>query len=96
VRAVEGWLDAAPSEVIAQDLEAFADAPDLVPSLSNLRIPVVARVGAADAATPVAKSEAIVRACPSASLQVVDGAGHALVYEDVEGTRAAIRAWLAA
>jgi pimeloyl-ACP methyl ester carboxylesterase len=95
LRAVEGWLDAAPAEVLAGELDAFADARDLVPSLSALRVPVVARVGSADAATPPPKSEAIVKACPSARLEIVEGAGHALMYEDVEGTLASLRGWLA-
>jgi pimeloyl-ACP methyl ester carboxylesterase len=94
VRAVGDWLSAASTEVIAGELEAFADAKDLAPSLGALQIPVIARVGSADAAAPVAKSEAIAKACPSGRLEVVDGAGHALMYEDVEGTLASMRRWL--
>lgn len=95
VRAVEGWLDAAPREVIAAELEAFAAAADLTGSLGGLRVPVRARVGSADVAAPPSKSEAIVKACPSARLEIVDGAGHALPYEDLDGTIAALRRLLA-
>jgi len=95
VRAVEDWLTAAPGEVIAGELDAFADAPDLTPALASLRVPVIARVGSADAATPLPHSEAIVTACPDARLEGVAGAGHALVYEDVEGTIASLRRLLA-
>ena len=91
VRAVEGWLSAAPAGVIAAELDAFANAPDLLPALAALRIPIVARVGSADAAAPEPKSEAIVKACASARLELVEGAGHALVYEDLDGTVASLR-----
>jgi pimeloyl-ACP methyl ester carboxylesterase len=95
VTAVEAWLSAAPPAVIASELDGFADARDLLPALGALRVPVVARVGSADAAAPPPKSEAIVRACPSARLEIAEGAGHALVYEDVDGTIASMRSWLA-
>jgi len=96
VRAAEGWQDAAPAEVIASELDAFAEARDLTPSLSALRCPVVARVGSVDVATPPAKSEAIAKACRSAKVEIVKGAGHALVYEDIEGTILSLRRLLAA
>ncbi len=94
-QAVQGWLSAAPPEVIAAELDAFAEAEDLTPALGALLIPIVARVGSADVASPPPKSEAIARACRSARLEIVDGAGHALVYEDVGGTIEALRRLLA-
>ena len=93
--AVEGWLDAAPREVVAAELDAFAEAPDLTPALAGLRIPVAARVGTLDAAAPVQKSEAIVAACAGAALETVAGAGHALMFEDLAGTIASLRRLLA-
>ena len=94
-QAVQGWLSAAPPEVIAAELDAFAEAEDSTPALGALLIPILARVGSADVASPPPKSEAIARACPSARLEIVDGAGHALVYEDVGGTIEALRRLLA-
>lgn len=90
VRDVEAWLDATTRENLAAELRAFAEAPDLLPSLAALTIPVVARVGSEDLACPLAKSEAIVKACPRARLEVVHGKGHALPYEDEEGTAESI------
>lgn len=91
VEAVTGWLNNTPRDVLAAELMALIDAPDLLPALAALRIPVVARVGTRDLASPVAKSEAIAAACPAATLEVVEDAGHALVYEDVAGTLASLQ-----
>ena len=52
---------------------------------------VLARVGELDQATPPPKSEAIVKACKNARLEVVPGAGHALVLEDLDGVVGAAR-----
>jgi pimeloyl-ACP methyl ester carboxylesterase len=95
VVAVKGWLASATREMIAAELDAFATAPDLAEAVSALTMPIVARVGSVDAATPPTKSEAIVRACRSARIEVVDGAGHALMIEDLDGTIAALRGLLA-
>lgn len=98
VAEVKRWEHAAPSEVIAAEFQAFIAAEDLGASLGALRVPVAARVGSADVATPPALSEAIIRAChacPSARLEVVEGAGHAVMCEDPEGTTASLRRLLA-
>ncbi len=92
---VDAWLGAAPSEVLADELEAAAASDDLLPRLASLRQPVLARVGEHDAACPRAKSEAIARAARQATLQVVPGAGHALEIEDPEGTAAALERFFA-
>jgi pimeloyl-ACP methyl ester carboxylesterase/predicted ester cyclase len=84
------WLDCVPMEVLIAELEAFAEAPDYRPALAQLRIPITARVGAADAAAPPAWSRAICAAAPSAVLQIVDGCGHALLYEDRDATVRAV------
>ena len=95
VRQVEAWLDAAPGAVVAAELDAFAAAEDLALALAGLAIPVVARVGAVDAAARPPKSEAIARSCPAGRLEIVEGAGHALVLEDEAGTIASLRRLLA-
>ena len=53
-------------------------------------MPVLARVGALDVAAGPAASEAIVAAARGGTLEVVPGAGHALMYEDLEGTTASV------
>lgn len=80
--AVEAWLEATPPEVLASELEAFAAAPDLLVGLSSLSLPILACVGGADAATPVAKSEAIAASSKAARLVVLPDVGHALTLED--------------
>ena len=91
---VMAWLDAAPRSVLAAELDAFADAEDLRPRLHELTIPITARVGESDRATPVALSRSIVENATHATLQIVAGCGHALFYDDREATVEAIAAAL--
>lgn len=93
---MERWLAAAPVEVMAGELEAFAEAEDLLPRLRSLRCRVIARAGSLDVAVPLAKSAAIAEACPGAAVELVAGAGHALPHEDPEGTADALKRLLAA
>ncbi len=90
------WLDAAPASVLADEYDAFADAEDLRPRLRQLAVPVLARVGQLDHATPVAFSRVIVDNAPDATLQIVEGCGHALLYEDAVPTVDAVAAALGA
>jgi pimeloyl-ACP methyl ester carboxylesterase len=94
VAEVERWGTSTTSGVLAAELDAFAASRDLTERLRSLRLPVVARVGRADLASPPAKSGALVAACRGARLEVVPGAGHALVYEDLPGTVASLCRWL--
>lgn len=93
--AVEAWLEAAPAEVIASELDALAATPDLIDDLSRLALPVLLRVGALDQATPPSKSETIARHLPNATLQVVPDVAHALLLEDTAACVAAVRAFVA-
>ena len=90
VRAVTAWLDATPPANLANELEAFAAAPDLDAGVAALTVPILARVGALDVAAGPAASEAIVAAARAGTLEVVTGSGHALMYEDLEGTTASV------
>ncbi len=92
---VESWLHAADAQSLALELDAFAEARSLVADLARLDVPVTARVGGADVAAPLAHSKEIVGACKHGALQVVDGAGHALLLEDRDATVAAVLAALA-
>ncbi len=95
VAEVMAWLDAASHEVLAAEMDAFADAEDLRPKLASLQIPITARVGALDAATPPSFSAAIVQSVRNGHLQVVPGCGHALLYEDLPATVQAVQAAIA-
>jgi 3-oxoadipate enol-lactonase len=94
VADVLSWMNAAPSTVLAAELDAFVEAEDLRPRLHELPIPILARVGALDQATPVAFSRDIVDRATSGVLQVVPGCGHAIFYEDRHGTLDAVAAFL--
>lgn len=75
---VLAWMDATSREVLARECEAFADAPDLLPSLGALDLPVTLIAGEGDAAVPISLARAVHAALPAAELHVVEGAGHAL------------------
>lgn len=94
VAAVLSWLDAAPREVVADELDAFAACRDLLPDLARLRVPVLLRTGALDLPTPPAKAEAIARVVPDAVVEVVPECAHALLLEDREATVASVRRFL--
>lgn len=93
---VERWLDAVPTDLLADELDALARCEDLTSRLAALDCPVVCRAGDADLATPLHHAMRIVRGCADARLELVPGAGHALPLEDREGTRASIASALAA
>lgn len=91
---VAKWLDVVHPSVLADELDALSRAADLYDGLGKLKIPVLARVGSADVASPVAMSERLMRAARNGELHVVLGKGHALTLEDLEETASAIRSFL--
>jgi len=78
---VLAWLDAVPQPVVCDELVAFADADDLRPRLGSIDCPVLVCAGTADRAVPMSWSEDVVRRLSRASLERIDGAGHALLIE---------------
>ncbi len=94
VEGVKAWLDAIAPGNLADELDAIADAPDMRPRLGELAMPVLCRVGELDVATPVALSRTIADGVPHGTLQIVPGAGHALLYEDFDATLEAIRTFV--
>jgi len=62
--------------------------------VSDLNIPVLARLGELCQATPEAYSEAIRKSAAKAELQVVKGIAHAMIVEDREATNAAVRSFV--
>ncbi len=94
VARVEAWSSATTAENLAAELEAVADAPLLLPALASFAGAVIARTGSLDVAAPLSHAEAIIAACARGRLEVVHGAGHALLEEDRDGTIAAVTAAL--
>ncbi len=94
VAAAAGWLDWPNPESLADELEASAITVPCYDRLKNLRIPVLARVGALDIASPPPLSQRIVEAIPGAKLEIVEGKGHALLLEDTDATVASIMSFL--
>jgi len=96
VAAASGWLDWPNPESLADELEAMAITMPCYDRLNTLRIPVLARVGSLDVATPANLSQLIVDAIPGAKLEIVEGKGHALLLEDTDATVASVAAFLGA
>jgi 3-oxoadipate enol-lactonase len=88
-REVDAWPSQIDPEALADELFAVATCEDLRMHLGTLDIPIMARVGDADIAVPLAHSKAICIAAKKGELQVVPGAGHLLLVEDADGTRIA-------
>jgi len=79
---VISWARAAPLSVVLNELAACHRAEDYEPRLHELDMPVLLRVGELDVTTPPTLSEGIARRVPKATLQVVPGCAHVLLYED--------------
>jgi 3-oxoadipate enol-lactonase len=94
VEDVMAWLGCASRSVLAAELAAFAECDDLRPRLSELEIPVLARVGELDATALPDWSRDIAARAKHGKVEVVPGCGHALLYEDRDATVAAIVALL--
>lgn len=86
VSAVEEWLSLAPPEVLIEELEDLADAVSLLERIGELDIPITLRTGAEDSAMPPAHAESIAARARHAALEIVPGAGHALLVEDFAET----------
>lgn len=91
---IAGWGAACPPAALADELEAFADAPPLDREVAGLEAPILVRVGTADLACPLPRSHRIARAARRAVLEEVPGVGHALLVEDRLGTVEAVARFL--
>lgn len=96
VADITSWCSAISAEDLARELEAFVGAPDLRPRLAELDIPILARVGSIDAASPPERSKRIAAVARRGWLEEVPGVGHALLREDFEATAASIERHLVA
>ena len=98
VADVASWLRAYVSpEALASELEAFANqSRDLTAHVTSLEIPLLLRVGELDLATPPALAEEMAAGRQASRLEVVKGAGHALLSEDFDATAHSIERFLSA
>jgi 3-oxoadipate enol-lactonase len=94
VDRVMGWLNETTPYRLGSELDALGRCEDLTPRLPKLRSRLLCRAGAQDQAVPVAQSQALCAGVHGATLQLVQGCGHALLLEDPEATSAAIAAFL--
>lgn len=81
VDTVKAFVRAITAEALADELEAMASEPDLLPRLSSLPCPVVLRTGTHDVSCPPEKAEAIAAAVPNGRVELIEGGGHALWLE---------------
>ena len=91
VKGLADLLASMPPGVLASELRAFSSAEDLRPALKTFPARVLLRVGQLDVATPPSRSEELMSLLPDAELQVVEGVGHMLTHEDLDGTVIALR-----
>jgi len=87
---VAHWLDVTTPAALADELEAAAQARDLLPHVGLLKARVTLRVGELDQAVPPRYSEALAKRIKGARLQVVPEVGHGLLVEDTHRTVEAI------
>lgn len=90
VARIAEYLASMPKGAAESELEACARSADLLPALRTCRTPIVARIGDADRAMPRERTEEIAAAAPNARVEIVAGAGHALLEEDAEATVASV------
>jgi pimeloyl-ACP methyl ester carboxylesterase len=93
VRAlVTAWSRATTPRNLAAELEAFARAPDLLPAIGALDIPVRVRVGTSDHVAPPSASQEIVTSVRDGLYESVPDLGHAMWIEDPVETSRFVRA----
>ena len=83
-------------ETVEADLTALRDRADSRPALAGIGIPTLVVVGAEDALTPPADSEAMASAIPGARLTTIPGAGHLAPMERPGAVAAALSDFFAA
>lgn len=78
---------------LVAELRRFPRMVDLRPRVSELKMPVLLRVGDADPTTTLASAQALMPELKKGTLQVAEGVAHHYLAQDPEGTVAAIRAF---
>lgn len=82
-------LGSTDPDTMRAEFRAIADR-DIRPELSRVEVPVRLRVGSDDPNVPAEAARQLEGALPNATLEIIDGRGHSLHLEDVEGTVAAV------
>lgn len=82
-------LGAAPADVVASELEVYADAPDLRARLGALPGAITLIGGTEDPVVPVDELRDLGRLLPGARQVILEGAGHYLLEERLEEVAAA-------
>lgn len=80
----------------ARQQSAIIGRPDNRPFLSEIRVPTLVLVGAADQLTPPKVAEEMHAGIAGARLAVIEGAGHLTPMEAPDAVTAALAGWLAA
>jgi pimeloyl-ACP methyl ester carboxylesterase len=92
VAEVVGWLDLAPADVLADELDDMATAPSILERALDLSAPAVTlRVGADDVVTPLECCQRFVELVPHTLFEQVPEQSHALLVEDFQGTVESVR-----
>jgi pimeloyl-ACP methyl ester carboxylesterase len=95
VADVRGWAKATSIDNLRGEALALAGAPDLLPRIAELDVPILLRVGAADASlaeagSSVERSRRIAAVAERPVLEEVPDVGHAILGEDFEATALSI------
>ncbi len=69
-------------------------APETYHRLASLGKPILAIWGRQDRVTPLENSDALKSWCPTVELEIIEDAGHVVVYEQAESVAAAMIPWL--
>jgi pimeloyl-ACP methyl ester carboxylesterase len=96
VAAVQGWIEAVAPASLAAELDSLASQPDVLPRVGALACPLLVRNGTSDLVCPPAKARAVSDAARDGQLELVEGAGHALMLEDADQTVTAVTRFIAA
>ena len=94
VRALRGLIENCPPRTIEYALLALRDRPDLSGDLPSIGTPTLIIVGDQDAITPPSFSEAMRKAIPNGTLEVVRVAGHMAPMEQPEQVNRAIERFM--
>ena len=96
VEQVRGWIGQADRDGIVDALRAMADRRDATATLPSLRCPALVVAGGEDALILPAAAEAMARALPAASLEVIPQAGHLVNLEQPARFHGALSRFLSA
>ncbi|OGT70521.1 MAG: hydrolase [Gammaproteobacteria bacterium RIFCSPLOWO2_02_FULL_56_15] len=75
-------------------IRALLQRPDATPILARIQCPTLLLCGRADAWSPPEQHAAIARQISSATLVIIENAGHMITMEQPEAVSLALRAWL--